>query len=84
MLKTIEGIYYEGKVDLKEIPSNVYDKSRVIVTFLEPSFVDLRARGIDKEHAADLRARLSTFTEDWDSPEMEIYDDYNANKLQTR
>ena len=27
-----------------------------------------------KEHAADLRARLNTFAEDWERPEMDIYD----------
>lgn len=30
--------------------------------------------------AADLRARLSSFAEDWDSQEMSIYDNYDANK----
>jgi hypothetical protein len=38
--------------------------------------VDLRARGITREQAADLRARLATF-EDWNDPEMDIYDDYD-------
>jgi hypothetical protein len=37
--------------------------------------VDLSARGIDAEQAADLRARLKAFAEDWDSPEMDIYDE---------
>jgi hypothetical protein len=59
---------------------------RVLVTFLEPPSIDLRARGINEAHAAELRARLATFAEDWDSPEMAIYDDYDAAKarLQTR
>jgi hypothetical protein len=29
---------------------------------------------------ADLRSRLSQFAEEWDSPEMEIYDAYDAYK----
>ena len=37
--------------------------------------VDLRARGIDEEHAADLRARLKSFAEDWERPEAAIYDE---------
>jgi hypothetical protein len=37
--------------------------------------VDLRERGIDGAHAADLRARLKTFAEDWDRPEAAIYDE---------
>jgi hypothetical protein len=34
----------------------------------------MRERGISREQAADLRARLSTFAEDWERPEMDIYD----------
>lgn len=84
MLKAIEGIYRDGKVELTEMPRDVRDKTRVIVTFLEPNFVDLRGRGIDEVDAADLRSRLSAFAEDWDSPEMDIYDDYDSAKTQTR
>jgi hypothetical protein len=77
MLMSIQGIYRNGKIELVEQPSNVPDETRVIVTFLEPNSVDLRARGIDEAQAAELRARLATFAEDWDSPEMSIYDDYD-------
>ena len=81
MLKTIEGIYRDGKIELKEVPGEVRDKTRVIVTFLDPKLIDLRSRGIDEVHAAELRARLASFAEDWDSPEMDIYDDYDATKI---
>jgi hypothetical protein len=86
MLKSIEGIYRDGKIELVEAPSNVRDDTRVIVTFLEGGLIDLRARGIDEAHAAELRARLATSSEDWDSPEMAIYDDYDAARAapQTR
>ena len=86
MLKTIEGVYRDGKVELMEVPKDVRDETRVLVTFLEPQAIDLRARGIDEARAAELRARLATFVEDWDSPEMAVYDDYDAAKarLQTR
>ncbi|MFM8704237.1 MAG: hypothetical protein ACKOHG_10325 [Planctomycetia bacterium] len=40
--------------------------------------IDLRVRGIDAGSAAELRARLERFTEDWDSPEMAAYDHYDA------
>jgi hypothetical protein len=80
MLKTIEGIYRNGKIELRETPSEVRDETRVIVTFLEPRSVELRARGIDEAQAVELRARLATFAEDWESPEMDIYDDYDAAK----
>ena len=36
---------------------------------------DLQSRGIDETQAADLRGRLKTFTEDWDRPEADIYDE---------
>ena len=37
--------------------------------------LDLTTRGIDETQAADLRARLRTFVEDWDRPEADIYDE---------
>lgn len=40
--------------------------------------VDLRARGMDEAKATDLRARLKTFAEDWDRPEMGVYDEIPA------
>lgn len=80
MFKSIEGVYRNGKIELVEVPSNVRDETRVIVTFLEPGSIDLQARGINEAQAAELRARLTTFAEDWESPEMAIYDDYDTAK----
>ncbi len=37
---------------------------------------------LDLLQLADLRSRLSQFAEDWDSPEMEIYDAYDTHKRQ--
>ena len=70
---TIEGTYKDGKVELAGKPPQV-NESRVLVTFLEPNSVDLRARGVDESQAAELRARLKTFTEDWERPEADVYD----------
>ena len=78
MLRTIEGVYREGKVELAERPNDVGEEVPVLVTFLEPHRVDLRAHGIDKTRAAELRARLSTFAADWDGAEMDVYDDYDT------
>lgn len=80
MLPGFEGIYRNGKIELIEMPTNINGEIRVIVIFLEPHYIDLQARGIDKEQAADLRARLATFAEDWDSPEMDIYNNYDDAK----
>lgn len=80
MIKRVEGLYRNGKIELIASPGNVPDETPVIVTFLEPGPVDLRTLGIDEEQAAELRARLAAFEEEWDSPEMNIYDDYDAYK----
>jgi hypothetical protein len=80
MLTTVEGIYRRGKVELVEPPGQAPEETPVIVTFLPVAVADLRAHGISKEQAADLRARLATFAEDWDSPEMAAYDHYDAAK----
>ena len=70
MVKSVEGVYRNGRVDLIE-PLDEADGSRVIVTWVgSPESVDLRERGIDESQAGDLRRRLSTFAEDWDRPEM--------------
>lgn len=80
MLKSIEGIYRDGKIELSEAPSEIRDETRVIVTFLQSRAIDLRACQIDEAQAAELRGRLATFAEDWESPEMDIYDDYDGAK----
>jgi hypothetical protein len=80
MLTSVEGVYRNGKIELNELPGSIEDETRVIVTFLSVSSLDLRARGIDEAHAEELRTRLRTFVEDWDSPEMDIYDNYDAAK----
>ena len=74
MLKSFEGVYRNGKVELLETPSDL-EEARVIVTFLPGHHrVDLEARGINEAQAADLRARLQAFADDWDRPEMDAYD----------
>ena len=80
MLKSIEGFYRDGKIELSEPPGNMPEDTRVIVTFLETGHVDLRERGISEEQAAELRTQLGAFAEEWDSPEMSCYDDYDAAK----
>jgi hypothetical protein len=78
MLKSIEGVYRGGKIELAENPIHVHDDTRVIVTFLENGDIELEERGIDEAMAAQLRARLGTFAEEWNSPEMTLYDNYHA------
>ena len=80
MLKSVEGVYREGKVELLEVPDDVSDETQVIVTFLSPKLVDLRKYRIEAEQAAELRDRLAAFAEEWESPEMDVYDDYDTHK----
>jgi hypothetical protein len=80
MLRSIEGVYRDGKIELTELPRDVQDETRVIVTFLETTLIDLQARGINEAQAAELRTQLGTFAEEWDSPEMELYNNYDAAK----
>ena len=80
MLTSITGVYRHGQIILTEQPSDLPDEIQVIVTFLTPQSIDLAARGIDVAQAADLRARLHTFAAEWESPEMDVYDDYVAAK----
>lgn len=80
MLSSVEGIYRNGKIEISELPANVRDETRVIVTFMPNGDVDLNARGIDQTQAAELRVKLAAFAEDWESPEMNVYDNYGAAK----
>ena len=80
MLVSVQGVYRHGKIELIEQPGMIRDETRVVVTFLESGLIDLRTRGVNEEQAAELRARLATFAEDWGSPEMSIYDNYDAAK----
>lgn len=40
MLKTIEGIYQNGQIQLASLPQDVSDRTQVLVTFLDPSKID--------------------------------------------
>ena len=73
MLKSVEGVYRDGRVELLEdAPDGTI--GRVIVTFLDSRSIDLPERGMDVQQAADLRHRLKSFAEDWNRPEMDAYD----------
>lgn len=43
------------------------------------SDIDLRALGIDENEAADLKKKFATF-EDWNDPEMDVYNEYDKVK----
>lgn len=72
---TVEGTYENGKIELLEQPPSELKKAKVLVTFVESGEINLHERGIDEHQAADLRARLSAIAEDWERPEMDVYDE---------
>jgi hypothetical protein len=73
MLKSIEGIFRDDKVEFLEPPPQT-NETRVLVTFLSSGFVHLSDKGISEAQAADLRGHLRSFAEDWDRPDMDVYD----------
>ena len=79
MLQSIEGVYRAGTIELFENPA-VANETRVIVTFMvegigeTPGVVNLRERGISPAEASSQRAALASFAEDWERPDMEVYD----------
>jgi hypothetical protein len=80
MLTIIDGIYQNGRVELSEIPGNMPEGTRVVVTFMGLGEIDLASQGIMRAQAEVLRSNLATFAEDWESPEMSVYDNYDAAK----
>lgn len=77
MQTAVEGIYRNEKVKLMGTTKGIAEEARVVLS----TDIDRRAHGIDPEQAAGLRARLMSFAEDWEQPEMDIYDDYDAAKI---
>ena len=73
MLKSVEGIYRDGKVELLEAPPDVRN-SRVIVTFLPPSESRSQPPQFTAQELADLRGKFAAWQEDWNAPGMEAYD----------
>jgi hypothetical protein len=70
---TIEGIYKNGQIVLIDAPTQI-SEAKVLVTFLDAGQINLTERGIDEERAAELRAKLNTIVQDWNRPEMDVYD----------
>ena len=75
---TVEGVYQNGKVELLESVEDV-KQSKVLVTFINSPDLELTSLGIDRAEATILRHKFATF-EDWNDPEMDIYNDYDNAK----
>jgi hypothetical protein len=81
MLTTVQGTYHNGKIELTEQPHDMPEGTQVIITFVRSNNIDLASQGIDKEQAKFLKDNLASFSDDWNSPEMNIYDDYDASRI---
>jgi hypothetical protein len=77
MFVSVEGVYRHGQIELKECPKGMPEDTLVLVTFLGAKRLSLPEINITREEAAEIRFRLQAFAADWDSPEMDVYDDYD-------
>ena len=75
---TVEGIYKDGRIELLENVSQV-KQSKVLITFLETSDVDLQTLGINEAEAGKLREKFAAF-EDWNDSALDVYNDYDRAK----
>ena len=76
MVASLQGINRNGKIGLPEPPPSEVSEARVLVTFLPAVHpIRLADHGIDQEQAADLRGQLRAIAEDWERPEMDVYDE---------
>lgn len=80
MLTSVHGVYQGGRILLKEDPATIQDGTEVIVTFLEKDAAESSQQILDPEIMAELRWAFAPFAEEWNSPEMDIYDDYDASR----
>jgi hypothetical protein len=79
MIKTLWATVRQGKIELLD-SGELPEGAKVLVTFLPDDEIDLKSQGIDREEAEALRTSLVTFSDDWNSPEMSIYDNYDSAK----
>jgi len=65
--------------DLLTLPEDkiaeVADFIHFLMEQIQQRGIPLYRTGLTREDASDLRARLSTFEDDWNAPGMEAYDD---------
>jgi hypothetical protein len=80
MVTQVKGIYRQGWIELIEPPDDWVEGSSVVVTFVASNEINLEVLGITQEEAGRLRGSLASFAEDWESPEMSVYDNYDAAK----
>ena len=73
MLQSLEGIYQDGRIELREKPRRA-GKARVIVTFLPERKASAKSPNLSRKEVIEWRAKLEAWEEDWNAPGMEAYD----------
>ena len=79
MLKTVEGIYRDGRIELANLPENVGDRSSVLITFLDAGIVDpvQLQRLIDQlETMVPTIRQHDAFLNSYAPEDEGLYDDY--------
>lgn len=71
----VEGVYNNGTIELLE-SVDAENQSKVLITFLDNTDIELKSLGIGEQEAAELRGKFEAF-EDWNDPRMDIYNDYD-------
>ncbi|MGL5035210.1 MAG: hypothetical protein ACRC6M_15580 [Microcystaceae cyanobacterium] len=83
MSQQLIGIYRQGHIELGENHPHLPDETPVLVTLSHLQDIPLDTQAITQQQAQQLRHSLASFAEEWDSPEMTIYDNYDEVKFNT-
>jgi acyl carrier protein len=75
MLKTVEGTYRNGKIELSELPQDVSGSTQVLVTFLDPGQLDSTklCQLIDQ---IETTAGIQQGLDDFDAGRFRPFDDF--------
>ena len=83
MLKTVEGIYQNGRIELSSLPEDVSDRSSVLITFLDTGMVDpVQLRHLIEqlemmETKAESVRQHDAFLNSYVPEDEGLYDDYS-------
>lgn len=72
-LKSVDGVYRNGSIELASVPQGVVDDTAVIVTFLNVPLAAQPRDGEDAPQRPPRSAPRQEFAQGWQSPEMETY-----------
>ncbi len=71
IVQLISKLPFHRQVEIKDFAEFLLSRETGAVNL---AAVSLAEHGIDQVEAANLQARLQTISDDWEQPEMEVYD----------